>query len=168
MSGLAAARLTKWISRFIPCLIIILLSACATPPRTEFTAQEQQIAEVPGFRGIRTWGDGTPEDFKRAGITLPSTDSHPFRYLALSSGGSGGAFGAGILVGWTANGKRPSFDLVSGVSTGALIAPFAFLGSDYDQALSEIYTSNVTGDIVQIQFLPAALLNSGILRSEPL
>jgi Patatin-like phospholipase len=71
-------------------------------------------------------------------------------------------------VGWTANGKRPSFDLVSGVSTGALIAPFAFLGSDYDQALSEIYTSNVTGDIVQIQFLPAALLNSGILRSEPL
>jgi hypothetical protein len=168
MSRLAAARLKKWICGFIPCVIIMLLSTCATPPRTEFTAQEQQIAEVPGFRGIRTWADGTLEDFNRAGISLLPTGSRPFRYLALSSGGSGGAFGAGVLVGWTASGKRPSFDLVSGVSTGALIAPFAFLGSDYDQVLSEIYTSGVTGDIVQIQFLPAALLNSSILRSEPL
>jgi hypothetical protein len=123
---------------------------------------------VPGFRGIRTWADSTLEDLNGNGITLPSTDSHSIRYLALSSGGSGGAFGAGVLVGWTARGSRPVFDLVSGVSTGALIAPFAFLGSEYDRTLAEIYTSDVAGDVVQMQFLPAGLLGSGLLQPEPL
>ena len=50
-------------------------------------------------------------------------------YLALSGGGADGAYGAGVLNGWTASGTRPEFTVVSGVSTGALIAPFAFLGS---------------------------------------
>ena len=54
-------------------------------------------------------------------------------YLALSGGGSNGAYGAGLLVGWTASGKRPEFTMVTGISTGSLIAPFAFLGSAYDQ-----------------------------------
>jgi hypothetical protein len=163
-----AARMTILVGRSIACTIILILPACATLPRTEFTAREQQSAEVPGFKGIRTWGDGTPADFERNGVTLPSTDSHSVRYLALSSGGSGGAFGAGVLVGWTASGSRPVFDLVSGVSTGALIAPFAFLGSEYDRTLAEIYTSDVAGDVVQMRFLPAGLFGSGILRPEPL
>ena len=119
------------------------------------------------FKGIRTWADSTLEDFKRNGVTLPSTGSHSVRYLALSSWGSGGAFGAGVLVGWTASGSRPVFDLVSGVSTGALIAPFAFLGSEYDRTPAEIYTSDVF-DVVQMQFLPAGLFGSGILQPEPL
>jgi predicted acylesterase/phospholipase RssA len=133
------ARMT----RSIACTIILILPACTALPRAEFNAREQQIAEVPGFKGIRTW-------------------------VALSSGGSGGAFGAGVLVGWTASGSRPDFDLVSGVSTGALIAPFAFLGSEYDRTLAEIYSSDVAGDVVQMQFLPAGLFGSGILRPEPL
>ncbi len=54
------------------------------------------------------------------------------------------------------------------MSTGALIAPFAFLGSEYDRMLAEIYTGDVTGDVVQMQFLPAGLLGSGILQPEPL
>jgi hypothetical protein len=57
------------------------------------------------------------------------------QYLSLSGGGDKGAFGAGLLVGWTAHGDCPKFKLVTGVSTGALSAPFAFLGPEYDAAL---------------------------------
>jgi hypothetical protein len=69
-------------------------------------------------------------------------------YLALSGGGADGAFGAGLLLGWTAKGDRPEFSLVTGISTGALIAPFAFLGPDYDAQLKEVYTTTSTEDIV--------------------
>ena len=61
--------------------------------------------------------------------------------LSLSGGGDNGAFGAGLLVGWTAHGDRPKFKLVTGVSTGALIAPFVFLGPEYDAALTDVYTN---------------------------
>ena len=67
--------------------------------------------------------------------------------LALSGGGANGAFGAGLLNGWTAAGTRPVFKLVTGISTGALIAPFAFLGPAYDATLREFYTTISTKDI---------------------
>jgi hypothetical protein len=66
-------------------------------------------------------------------------------FLAISGGGDDGAFGAGLLVGWDARGDRPEFDVVTGVSTGSLSAPFAFLGREYDQQLKKVYT-DVTGD----------------------
>ena len=69
-------------------------------------------------------------------------------YLALSGGGENGAYGAGLLTGWTASGKRPEFTMVTGISTGSLIAPFAFLGSAYDQQLTDIYTKYSTDDLV--------------------
>lgn len=59
----------------------------------------------------------------------------PYRVLALSGGGSRGAYGAGVLVGWTETGRRPEFNIVTGISTGALIATFAFLGPEYDESL---------------------------------
>ncbi|RYG08440.1 MAG: patatin, partial [Caulobacteraceae bacterium] len=62
------------------------------------------------------------------------------RILALSGGGANGAYGAGVLVGWTERGDRPTFDIVTGVSTGALAAPFAFLGADWDDELRQAYT----------------------------
>lgn len=61
--------------------------------------------------------------------------------LAISGGGADGAFGAGLLYGWSKTGKRPVFHLVSGISTGALMAPFAFLGSSYDEQLKKVYTT---------------------------
>src|SRR5205085_11837476 len=61
--------------------------------------------------------------------------------LALSGGGSNGAYGAGLLKGWTEKGDRPQFDIVTGISTGALMAPFAFLGSDLDGELELAYTT---------------------------
>ncbi len=68
--------------------------------------------------------------------------------LALSGGGQYGAFGAGVLAGWSDTGTRPKFDMVTGVSTGALIAPFAFLGPDYDAKLKRFYTQTSTKDIL--------------------
>ncbi len=67
--------------------------------------------------------------------------------LAISGGGDNGAFGAGVLVGWGKAGDRPEFMLVTGVSTGALLAPFAYLGPDYDKQLSEVYTTITAADI---------------------
>jgi predicted patatin/cPLA2 family phospholipase len=68
-------------------------------------------------------------------------DALVYNYLAVSGGGSDGAFGAGLLKGWSETGKRPKFKFVTGVSTGALIAPFAFLGAEYDETLKEAYTT---------------------------
>lgn len=67
--------------------------------------------------------------------------------LALSGGGPDGAFGAGLLSGWTKAGNRPAFKLVTGISTGALIAPFAFAGPGYDDILKQFYTSVRSADI---------------------
>ena len=98
----------------------------------------------------------------------PPIRSGRITYLALSGGGSGGAFGAGILTGWTTAGTRPTFDVVSGVSTGALIAPFAFLGSSYDPTLAELYTSGIAETLVRprpiIGLLGAALSDPAPLR----
>ena len=65
----------------------------------------------------------------------------PSTFLAISGGGDNGAYGAGFLNGWTAAGTRPEFKAVTGVSTGALIAPFAFLGPKYDYVLERVYTT---------------------------
>jgi predicted acylesterase/phospholipase RssA len=64
----------------------------------------------------------------------------PHNYLVISGGGGDGAYGAGLLTGWTEAGTRPEFQIVTGISTGALIAPFAFLGPEYDPVLREVYT----------------------------
>ena len=70
--------------------------------------------------------------------------------LAVSGGGENGAFGAGLLCGWSEQGTRPTFELVTGVSTGALSAPFAYLGSSYDPQLRAVYTE-LTPDHVLLQ-----------------
>ena len=75
--------------------------------------------------------------------------------LVLSGGGSDGAYGAGLLNGWTDSTGRPEFALVTGISTGALIAPFAFLGSDYDDELERFYTNTGTDDLIDLQIFSA-------------
>ncbi len=91
-----------------------------------------------------------------------------YSVLALSGGGSYGAFSAGVLNGWTASGLRPQFDIVSGVSTGALIATYAFLGPQYDQALCKFYTTTTTADIYRERCKPAVLWSDSFVSSEPL
>ena len=72
----------------------------------------------------------------------------PIEVLAISGGGENGAYGAGLLCGWSELGTRPTFNVVTGVSTGALTAPFAFLGSDYDEQLKTCYTTLSTSELV--------------------
>jgi predicted patatin/cPLA2 family phospholipase len=92
----------------------------------------------------------------------------PVAYLAISGGGDNGAFGAGLLNGWSARGDRPQFKVVTGISTGGLIAPFAFLGSDYDDQLSQVYTSVTQKDIFNKRSMLAALTEDGLGDTTPL
>lgn len=87
--------------------------------------------------------------------------------LALSGGGANGAYGAGLLVGWSESGKRPRFDVVTGVSTGALAAPFAFLGPEWDPQLRQAYTSGETNDLIGIRSFAAAF-NPSLFSSKRL
>ena len=97
------------------------------------------------------------------GESLPVT-----AYLALSGGGDAGAFGAGLLNGWTAAGNRPQFKLVTGISTGALIAPFAFLGPKYDQKLKDFYTTISKKDVLKARNIIRGLTSDAMADSTPL
>jgi len=112
------------------------------PPRVPYTAAEAVRAVIPGMPDARFWGD-SEIDFKAA---LPSA---PGPWLILTSGGADGAFGAGLLNGLTAGGKRPDYAVVTGVSTGALMAPFAFAGQHYDEALRKCYTEVTAADVFE-------------------
>ena len=93
---------------------------------------------------------------------------HPTTMLALSGGGANGAYGAGVLVGWSDHGDRPRFDVVTGVSTGALAAPFAYLGPEWDDELQQAYTSGAADNILSWRsfaaFLNPSLFSSKVLR----
>jgi len=95
-------------------------------------------------------------------------DLPELQLLAISGGGENGAFGAGLLCGWSAQGTRPTFDLVTGVSTGALTAPFAFLGPDYDSQLRAVYIETAPHEILVRRSLTAALFNDAMADNEPL
>jgi hypothetical protein len=92
----------------------------------------------------------------------------PITFLALSAGQEDGAFGAGLLVGWSKHGDRPEFQVVTGTSTGALIAPFAFLGPEHDWVLEAMYTRTKEDDIVDSRFLVAAVNNDAMMDTAPL
>ena len=96
------------------------------------------------------------------------TVSEPQIFLANSGGGDDGAFGAGLLLGWSARGDRPEFDVVTGVSTGALSAPFAFLGRAYDQSLKEVYTETSADQVFEKRTILAAVANDAMTTNAPL
>lgn len=127
------------------------------PAREPFTAEEQNLAVIPDMPDARFWSDSV-SDFKKA---LPA---NPGPWLALSSGGGDGAFGAGLLNGWSESGKRPEFSVVTGVSTGALMAPYAFVGPRYDPALREGYTSINAGSIFEAGGRGESFLDTWPLR----
>ena len=136
--------------------LVILLASCASS-RLYLPESKVDLVEVPGGFSARMWGDELPRDVEERVEILAEqfggrydTDIfiNPPTYLALSGGGSRGAFGAGLLKGWSESGTRPEMFIVSGISTGALIAPFAFLGPEYDDELEMFYTSISTEDLV--------------------
>ncbi|MCG7588638.1 patatin-like phospholipase family protein [Photobacterium sp. OFAV2-7] len=92
----------------------------------------------------------------------------PVNFLVISGGGDHGAFGAGLLNGWTIAGNRPEFKIVTGVSTGALIAPFAFLGSAYDARLKKLYTTLSPEDIIRKRSILSAITSDAMADNSPL
>jgi len=127
------------------------------PSRPDFTADDQAAAIIPGIPDARFWAD-SEKDFLAA---LPTT---PGPWLALSTGGGDGAFGAGLLNGWSESGKRPEFSVVTGVSTGALMAPYAFIGPSQDAGLKRAYTEYNAGDIFEDIKTPESLVDTWPLK----
>jgi len=125
--------------------------------RTSFTVEDEEAAVVPGIPDARTWGD-SETDFARL---LPQA-SGP--WLAISGGGSDGAYGGGVLTGWSESGTRPEFAVVTGASIGALIAPFAFLGSRYDNEIRKNFTTVAAADIFEDRITRDSLFDDWPLK----
>jgi hypothetical protein len=122
--------------------------------RTEFTVADEAVARVPGLPAdVRFWGDSIA-DFQRA---LPA---EPGPWLILSTGGEEGAYGAGFLNGWAATGTRPQFSVITGVSTGALMATYVFAGGKYDEELHQVYTTVSATDIFEVASTPESLTDA--------
>lgn len=142
----------------------------------EFTTD----AYIPGIPDARFYWDADPKPFfqmakksleneRRYLASIGHEGPLPPAYgLAISGGGDNGAFGAGLLVGWTETGTRPDFKLVTGISTGALSAPFAFLGPEYDDQLKAVYTAIDANDIFEERGLTAALFDDALSDTTPL
>lgn len=122
-------------------------------PRPPLSAADQELAGIANIPNARFWADSESE-YLRALPTMRGP------WLILSTGGEDGAYGAGLLSGWSSTGKRPEFSMVTGVSTGALIAPFAFLGPKYDEALKEAYTKVSSIDIFEVGGKGESLLDT--------
>lgn len=144
----------------LACLAFLGLSACGTVlDRRPLPQVGDQLAEIPGLpEDARFWGDQAPELLLERLRTwtpeqlrdlVPSWYGKEAHFLAISGGGQDGAFGAGLVNGWTASGTRPEFQIVTGISTGALSAPFVFLGPDYDDELRDVYTTKQTADLAE-------------------
>jgi len=127
------------------------------PPRIPFTAADEALAAIPDMPDARFWADSVA-DFTAA---LPQ---QPGPWLALSSGGADGAFGAGLLNGLSESGHRPDYAVVTGVSTGALMAPFAFAGPRYDDALRAAYTKITAADVFEIGSTGESFVDSWPLK----
>jgi predicted acylesterase/phospholipase RssA len=149
-----------------------LVAGCGALTRHPVPVELSGSVVVRGMPDVRAWAGApsaamerdfaesfrkeSPEDFP-AGADGVVRHAH----LALSGGGANGAFGAGFLNGWTQAGTRPVFKSVTGVSTGALMAPFAFLGPGYDAQLRDFYTTTRQEDVFARRSIVIGLLRRG-------
>lgn len=174
------SRFPAWVRKGLAILAFGLVSACATPPRlpavpSALAAMATSVIGPVRYLPTRDTSAMVEEGrsaFRKEQAWLKSTGHEgelpPVSYLAISGGGDDGAFGAGLLVGWTSTGKRPEFKLVTGISTGALIAPFAFLGADYDHVLRAVYTEVSQHDIFRSRNLLSAFFEDALADTTPL
>lgn len=158
-----------------------VLCACSTLTREEAAPPPVSNAVVQDFDNVKIRyspfeeGSSISKSVERAYLTETADNydvgpggEHVYNYLAISGGGSDGAFGAGLLNGWSQTGTRPRFKIVTGVSTGALIAPFAFLGSDYDDELKASYTTIDSSKIFVLHGILPLLWSESVASTAPL
>lgn len=175
-------RLCRLVSVLASLIGVGLVAGCSIPPRAPAVPSSYTVQALPlGIPNARFFADGDPapmiaearQAIEREQAVLratgkPATPLPPAFFLAVSGGGDNGAFGAGLINGWTTTGTRPAFRMVTGVSTGALIAPFAFLGPAYDPALREVYTTMTPDRVFLRRRLTAALFSDAMADSSPL
>ncbi|MBI1824843.1 MAG: patatin-like phospholipase family protein [Planctomycetes bacterium] len=170
-----------WIVYSIVVISIVDLAGCGAIRRRHCEPAELADKALPlGIPGLRAWGDEFSPTFQASVVDsvrqeIASGEFNPHAaepgkldLLALSGGGANGAYGAGLLCGWTAAGTRPKFKLVTGISTGALIAPFAFLGPEYDDRLEHFYTHVTSKDIFREKHILSALRSDSLADTTPL
>ena len=144
----------------------LALSACATIQREPFGELQQAEATIPGMPQARFWADAPGAARLMAPAFAAANGERSM--LALSGGSDNGAYGAGLLNGWTRSGTRPEFAIVTGVSTGALIAPFAFLGPDQDSTLERLFTT-ISGKTIYKNRFPIVIpFSPSIASTKPL
>jgi len=158
--------------------ILLIFSGCATvrhpvPPELVGKARINNMDEIRIIMGehhtalqeslVASWKEERPGDFPVG----PDGIKH-YSALAISGGGANGAYGAGLLKGWSEEGSRPIFKVVTGVSTGAIIAPYAFLGKDYDDDLEKLYTTMSTKDVMAGKFPLFAVFGDSLASNKPL
>ena len=149
---------------------LALVGACASGARDALGLEERRGGNPVGFSDVRF----TIEDpaaaraiIERIQNGVPTGADGRFDLIALSGGGAAGAYTAGVMNGWTERGDRPDFEMVTGVSTGALAAPFVFLGPEYDARLREAYTGGASAGLMRSRGL-GAFVGSGLFSSAPL
>ncbi|MCP4936820.1 MAG: patatin family protein [bacterium] len=169
-------------SKFVAIFFLILsLQGCTSGVnRLAVPVSLTDRAYITSMPHVRIWGDVLPKTLPKIMATkIAQTKAYysvknarkrlpAAHYLAISGGGNDGAFGAGLLNGWSDAGTRPEFEVVTGISTGALIAPFAFLGPSYDSKLKEVYTHYSSEDLVKSQLLAGLFGAEAIKDNHPL
>jgi predicted acylesterase/phospholipase RssA len=168
--------------RIALALIVVQFGAVACATLTRQPAEPpalvaEAVPAVPNsrylvWRETATFAEEARQTARRRQAWLatngPQGHAPTLSMLAISGGGDSGAFAAGLLNGWSAEGTRPEFEVVSGVSTGALIAPFAFLGPKYDPVLKSFYTTVSQRDIFKPRNIIVALFGDAISDTTPL
>ena len=159
-------QMTRAARLFMIAACALAIAGCASVARTPYTQQEQAEAVIPGIPGARLWADNPAIATGRRSVVSRVPVKQP-TVLALSGGGADGAFGAGLLTGWSARGTRPQFTFVTGASAGALIAPFAFLGPAHDDTLRSVFASGEMANLLQSEGL-GGLFGAGLFKTAPL
>lgn len=173
---------SRWLAALpVACALLLASSGCSAPERLPAVpaVSTTRASPIPATsirflvsRETQTFAAEATELFEKERAHLASQGHSgplpPAHYLAISGGGDNGAYGAGFLNGWTAAGTRPEFKVVTGVSTGALIAPFAFLGPKYDYVIERVYTTTSQSDIFDKRGLLKGVMSDGMADSSPL
>lgn len=169
-------RIRPFLTILCFALLAGVLQGCAVPTRNPVPEELTTTVRPLQLNLIRTFIDPVSlqhEDFFSSSLSTLfkkySNSEQMLTLLALSAGSEGGAYGAGFINGWSDSGNRPVFDVVTGISTGALMAPYAFLGTEFDENLKATYTTVSAKDIFILRgLLEMATIRDALANNHPL